>query len=75
MFHADGKNCKTCERILSILETCHDELKEAGIRLTKINDRKFAKQIGVLTFPTITFFKAGLNVAFEGILFKLLNQL
>lgn len=34
--------------------------------VTKMNDKKTAKLYGVVTFPGLTFFKAGKAVAFEG---------
>jgi len=60
------KNCKTCDRVQSILETRQTDLADAGIRVVKLADRKTAKQNGVLTFPGLTFFKAGKGHNFEG---------
>ena len=65
-FHSDTKNCKTCDRVQSILETRQTDLADAGIRVVKLADRKTAKQNGVLTFPGLTFFKAGKGHNFEG---------
>eukprot|EP00094_Tigriopus_californicus_P003633 TCALIF_03495-PA protein Name:"Protein of unknown function" AED:0.42 eAED:0.43 QI:16/0/0/1/0.4/0.33/6/0/400 len=62
----DGKNCKTCDRTLSLLESKFTELEEAGVEVTKMNDKKTAKLYGVVTFPGLTFFKAGKAVPFEG---------
>ena len=62
----DGKNCKTCDRVLSILETEHEDLVDAGVHVVKMNDKKTAKQAGVLTFPGLTFFKAGIGTNYEG---------
>ena len=62
----DTKNCKTCDRVQSILETRQTELAEAGVRAVRLADRKTAKQNGVLTFPGLTFFKAGKGHNFEG---------
>ena len=42
---SDGKNCKTCDRILSILETKTVELEDAGIKTVRINDKKTAKSV------------------------------
>ena len=50
----------------SILETRQTELAEAGVRAVRLADRKTAKQNGVLTFPGLTFFKAGKGHNFEG---------
>ena len=44
-FLSDGKNCKTCDRILSILETKTSELEDAGIKTVRINDKKTAKSV------------------------------
>ena len=64
----DGKNCKTCDRVVSLLETKKPELEEFGVRVVRIADRKLAKQNGVLNFPGLSFFKAGTKEAvnFEG---------
>ena len=66
MFSSDTKNCKTCDRVQSILETRQSDLGDAGVRVVKLADRKTAKQNGVLTFPGLTFFKAGKGHNFEG---------
>ena len=56
-FLSESKNCKTCDRILSSLETRNVELEEAGIKLVKLNDKKAAKTYGVLSSPGLTYFK------------------
>lgn len=61
-----GKNCKTCDRISSILETKISELEESGIKVVKINDKKTAKQYGMLSVPGLSFFKGGKGSNFEG---------
>ena len=53
----ETKNCKTCDRILSALETRNVELEEAGIKLVKLNDKKAAKTHGILSSPGLTYFK------------------
>ena len=62
----DGKNCKTCERISSILETKITELDDSGIKVVKLNDKKAAKQNGILSVPGLTFYKSGKGSNFEG---------
>jgi len=62
----DGKNCKTCDRISSILETKTTELDENGIKVVKLNDKKTAKQYGILSVPGLTFFKGGKGSNYEG---------
>ncbi len=52
--------------MLSILETRQAELADAGVKVVKLADRKTAKQNGVLTFPGLSFFKAGRGSNFEG---------
>ena len=63
---SDGKNCKTCDRILSILETKTSELEDAGIKTVRINDKKTAKSFGILSAPGMTYFKGGKGDNFEG---------
>ena len=62
IFITESKNCKTCDRILSALETRNVELEEAGIKLVKLNDKKAAKTHGVLSSPGLTYFKGKLNM-------------
>lgn len=57
IYITETKNCKTCDRILSALETRNVELEEAGIKLVKLNDKKAAKTQGVLSSPGLTYFK------------------
>jgi len=61
-----SKNCKTCDRILSALETRNVELEEAGVKLVQLNDKKAAKSNGVLSSPGLTYFKGGDGVNYEG---------
>jgi thiol-disulfide isomerase/thioredoxin len=60
------KNCKTCERALSVLERGTDEVTEAGVSIVKINDKKTAKEYGIRNFPALSFFRGGDPVLFEG---------
>ena len=62
----DGKNCKTCDRILSVLETKTAELDEVGVIVVRINDKKSAKSFGILSSPGLTYFKGGKGDNFEG---------
>jgi hypothetical protein len=66
LFLSDGKNCKTCERISSILETKTSELEDSGIKVVKLSDKKAAKQNGILSVPGLTFYKGGKGSNFEG---------
>ena len=66
LFLSDGKNCKTCERISSILEAKTSELEDSGIKVVKLNDKKAAKQNGILSVPGLTFYKGGKGSNFEG---------
>jgi len=61
-----GKNCKTCDRILSVLETKTAELDEVGVTVVRINDKKSAKSFGILSSPGLTYFKGGKGDNFEG---------
>ena len=63
---ADGKNCKTCDRILAVFETKTVELEDAGIKVVRINDKKSAKAFGILSSPGLTYFKGGKGDNFEG---------
>ena len=43
-FLSDTKNCKTCERVLGVLERVGEEVAGNGITLVRVNDKKAAKQ-------------------------------
>ncbi|CAB4068818.1 unnamed protein product [Lepeophtheirus salmonis] len=61
-----GKNCRTCDRILSELDKKVPELEESGVKLVKLNDKKTAKKYGIRSFPSLTFFKGGDPLNFQG---------
>ena len=37
---ADTKNCKTCDRVLTLLEKIGQEVNEAGVSIVRVNDKK-----------------------------------
>ncbi len=54
----DGKNCKTCDRVLHLLETLQTDLDDNGVRMAKSGDKKLAKSVaGVINFPALSYFK------------------
>uniref|UniRef100_A0A146M1J4 Thioredoxin domain-containing protein n=1 Tax=Lygus hesperus TaxID=30085 RepID=A0A146M1J4_LYGHE len=56
-FYSD--DCKQCGRVLLELEHIDDEAKAAGIDFVKINDKDYAKELGVFALPAVLFFKMG----------------
>lgn len=52
-------DCKQCSRVLAELEHIDDEADGVGIDFVKINDKKFAKEVGVFALPAVVFFKLG----------------
>jgi hypothetical protein len=42
------------------------ELEESGIKVVKLNDKKAAKQNGILSVPGLTFYKGGKGSNYEG---------
>ena len=63
---SDTKNCKTCDRVVSVLERIGEEVVAQGVALVRVNDKKAAKQHGVRNFPTLSLFKSGEPLQFEG---------
>lgn len=45
--------------MLAELEHIDDEADNVGIDFVKINDKKFAKELGVFALPAVVFFKLG----------------
>lgn len=60
------KNCKTCDRVLGILERLGQEVADNGIVLVRVNDKKSAKTHNVRNFPALSLFRDGEPTHFEG---------
>ena len=56
-----------CGRLDQILDAHHHDFDDFGLNVVKIDDKKIAKQSGILTFPGLTLFKAGEGINYEGI--------
>merc|ERR1711874_385020 len=64
MFYS--KNCKTCDRVLSVLERVGEEVAGNGITLVRINDKKASKTHGIRNYPALSLFKMGEALHYEG---------
>jgi len=64
MFYS--KNCKTCDRVLSVLERVGEEVAANGITLVRVNDKKAAKTHAIRNFPALSLFKMGEALHYEG---------
>jgi len=61
-----SKNCKTCDRVLGVLERVGQEVSENGITLVRVNDKKSAKTHNIRNFPALSLFLNGEPTHFEG---------
>lgn len=52
-------DCKQCDKVLEELENIDDEADSAGIDFVKIDDKDFARQMGVFALPAVVFFRHG----------------
>ena len=52
-------DCKQCDKVLEELEHIDDEADSAGIDFVKIDDKEFARQMGVFALPAVVFFRHG----------------
>lgn len=52
-------DCKQCDKVLEELEHIDDEADSAGIDFVKIDDKDFARQMGVFALPAVVFFRHG----------------
>jgi len=64
MFYS--RNCKTCDRVLSVLERVGEEVAANGITLVRVNDKKAAKTHAIRNFPALSLFKMGEALHYEG---------
>jgi len=60
------KNCKTCDRVLGILERLGQEVADNGIVLVRVNDKKSAKTHNIRNFPALSLFRDGEPTHYEG---------
>ena len=67
-FILDSKNCKTCDRVLSVLERVGEEVAGNGITLVRINDKKASKVHGIRNYPALSLFKMGEAIHYEVVL-------
>jgi len=61
-----GKNCKTCDRVLGILERVGQDVADNGITLVRVSDKKAAKTYNIRNFPALSLFRNGEPSHFEG---------
>lgn len=52
-------DCKQCDKVLEELEHIDDEADSAGIDFVKIDDKDFARKMGVFALPAVVFFRHG----------------
>jgi len=62
----DTKNCKTCDKVIGLLERVGEEVANNGVLLVRVNDKRAAKKYGIRNFPALTLFKGGDPVPYEG---------
>lgn len=61
-----SKSCKDCEAAIAGLESVDDITDKYNIEFVKINNKKYARSLGVRHFPAVTFFKAGAMSFYQG---------
>jgi len=61
-----SKNCKTCDRVLGILERVGQDVADNGITLVRVSDKKAAKTYNIRNFPALSLFRNGEPTHFEG---------
>lgn len=52
-------DCKQCDKVLEALEHIDDDADASGIDFIKIDDKGFAREMGVFALPAIVFFRNG----------------
>jgi len=60
------KTCKTCEAAILGLEGVDDITDKYNIEFVKVNNKKYARSLGIRHFPAVTFYKAGEMSVFPG---------
>lgn len=61
-----SKNCKTCDRVLGLLERLGQEVADNGITLVRVSDKKSAKSHNIRNLPALSLFRNGEPSHFEG---------
>jgi len=61
-----SKNCKTCDRVLGVLERVGQEVADNGIVLVRVSDKKSAKTHNIRNFPALSLFQNGEPSHFDG---------
>ncbi|XP_023328989.1 uncharacterized protein LOC111701796 [Eurytemora carolleeae] len=60
------KTCKTCEAAIAGLEGVDDITDKYNIEFVKLNNKKYARNLGIRQFPAVSFYKAGVMTVFDG---------
>ena len=58
--------CRTCDAAISKLESVDDITDKYNIEFVKLNNKKYARSLGIRHFPAVSFFKAGTMMLFQG---------
>lgn len=61
-----SRHCRVCDKALDELETIDDEAGKFSIDFVKVNDKRFAKSMGIRKFPSLSFFQDGQLTVFNG---------
>ena len=59
-------NSRTCEAAINKLEAVDDITDKYNIEFVKINNKKYARSLGIRHFPAVSFFKAGAMMVYPG---------
>merc|ERR1719210_143444 len=60
------KTCKTCDAAIAKLESVDDITDKYNIEFVKVNNKKYARSLGIRHFPAVSFFKAGAMMIYPG---------
>jgi len=61
-----SKSCKSCDAAISGLESVDDITDKFNIEFVKMNNKKYARSLGIRQFPAVTFYKAGEMSVYPG---------
>ena len=57
---------RTCDAAIAKLEEVDDITDKYNIEFVKVNNKKYARGLGIRHFPAISFFKAGAMMIYPG---------
>ena len=63
---ADTEDCEACDEAIKQLEQIDDDADAVGVKFVKTDEKAFAVEYGIETFPTIIYFEGKQPSIYDG---------